>query len=169
MIFGVLGTNSLKTMKIKILSITSKKNTIFDDVFFQYQKRLPTHIILEHTKIAMVKRKKNKSIKAAITEEEEALLKHVNSLDAFIVLDETGKQLNSNQCASSMNDWMLNGQNPVFAIGGPDGFSKAIKDKASTILSLSMMTLPHAMVPVMLSEQLYRSWTILDGQPYHRN
>ena len=97
------------------------------------------------------------------------MLKHVNSLDAFIVLDETGKQLNSNQFASSMNDWMLNGQNPVFAIGGPDGFSKAIKDKASTILSLSMMTLPHAMVPVMLSEQLYRSWTILDGQPYHRN
>ena len=156
-------------MQIKILSVTSKKNTLFDDLFFQYKKRLPGHINLDHIKIPMVKRSKTKPIKTAVLEEGEALLKHVNINDLLIVLDEKGKQLSSIRFSTWMEDWLLNGQNPVFAIGGPDGFSQAIKDRASTILSLSIMTLPHAMVPVLMAEQIYRSWTILEGQPYHRN
>ena len=55
-------------MQIKILSVTSKKNTLFDDLFFQYKKRLPRHIQLDHIKIPMVKRSKTKPVKAAVLE-----------------------------------------------------------------------------------------------------
>jgi 23S rRNA (pseudouridine1915-N3)-methyltransferase len=64
--------------------------------------------------------------------------------------------------------WMQDGSHPVFAIGGADGHSEAVREKAAKLISLSALTLPHMLVRVVLAEQLYRAWTILAHHPYHR-
>jgi len=63
---------------------------------------------------------------------------------------------------------MRDASHPVLAIGGADGLSQAVKDKAAKLVSLSALTLPHGLVRVLLAEQIYRAWTIVSGHPYHR-
>ena len=64
--------------------------------------------------------------------------------------------------------WMRDGTHPVFAIGGADGHGEAVREKASKLLALSALTLPHGLVRVILAEQVYRAWSILANHPYHR-
>ena len=64
--------------------------------------------------------------------------------------------------------WRADGETPVFVIGGPDGLAPEVKARANLTIRLSSMTLPHAFARVMLSEQIYRAWSILAGHPYHR-
>jgi len=65
-------------------------------------------------------------------------------------------------------DWMRDGTHPAFVIGGADGLDAAVKERADKLISLSALTLPHALVRVLLAEQLYRAWSILARHPYHR-
>ena len=156
-------------MKIQIYAIASRSTDWFEKNFSMYQKRLPTHINLRLTTIPLAYRNKNSPIKAAVKKEGELLLKRINTKDTLIVMDENGKTLSTKDFSNWMDQWMLNSINPILAIGGPDGFSNAMHQRANNHLSLSKMTLPHALVPVILAEQIYRAWTILDGQPYHRS
>ena len=64
--------------------------------------------------------------------------------------------------------WRADGEPPVFVLGGPDGLAPEVKARANLTIRLSSMTLPHAFARVMLSEQIYRAWSILAGHPYHR-
>jgi 23S rRNA (pseudouridine1915-N3)-methyltransferase len=68
-----------------------------------------------------------------------------------------------------LSGWMRDGTHPAFAIGGADGLSEAVKARADKLVSLSALTLPHALVRVLLAEQLYRAWSILAKHPYHRD
>ena len=156
-------------MKIQIYAIASKSTDLFEKNFLMYQNRLPTHINLTLTTIPLAYRNKNSPIKAAVKKEGELLLKRISSKDTLIVMDENGKMLSTKDFSDWMDQWMLNSINPILAIGGPDGFSDAVHQRANKHLSLSKMTLPHALVPVILAEQIYRAWTILNGQPYHRS
>jgi 23S rRNA (pseudouridine1915-N3)-methyltransferase len=67
-----------------------------------------------------------------------------------------------------LSEWMRDAVHPVFAIGGADGLSAAVKERCDKLVSLSALTLPHALVRVVLAEQLYRAWSILARHPYHR-
>jgi 23S rRNA (pseudouridine1915-N3)-methyltransferase len=156
-------------MKIQIYAIASKSTDLFEKNFLMYQNRLPTHINLTLTTIPLAYRNKNSPIKAAVKKEGELLLKRISSKDTLIVMDENGKMLSTKDFSDWMDEWMLNSTNPILAIGGPDGLSNAVHQRANKHISLSKMTLPHALVPVILAEQIYRAWTILDGKPYHRN
>ena len=155
-------------MKIIIISIASK-NTNFDILISDYKKRLPPHIKIEHLKIPIVKRSKTKSMKDTIQAEGQRLLKMINNHDILIALDEKGDMFSTKELANSMNHWLQDAVNPIFAIGGPDGFSEEVLDRANLQWSLSKLTLPHAMVPVIMIEQIYRSWSMLNNQPYHRS
>ena len=156
-------------MKIQIYAIASKSIDWFEQSFSMYQKRLPAHINLRLTTIPLAYRNKNSSIEEAVKKEGELLLTHINSQDTLIVMDESGETLSTKDFSYWMDQWFLNSINPILVIGGPDGLSKAVHHRANKRLSLSKMTLPHALVPVILAEQIYRAWTILDGQPYHRS
>lgn len=83
-------------------------------------------------------------------------------------LDEKGHQLSTAGLASKWRAWQANGQDVAFIIGGPDGFDPAIRQGSNELVALSELTLPHAMVRVLLVEQLYRAWSILNNHPYHR-
>lgn len=86
----------------------------------------------------------------------------------LIALDERGKDLSTQALANQLAQWRQDGGDVAFLIGGADGLDQSLKQKADAILRLSSLTLPHAMARVLLTEQLYRAWTILQGHPYHR-
>ena len=95
---------------------------------------------------------------------EEALPK-----DAWVVvLDERGATLTTSELSKRFERWKDMGKDIVFVIGGPDGIDEALKAKAHDTIRLSSMTWPHAMVRVMLLEQLYRVFSLQTGHPYHR-
>ena len=83
-------------------------------------------------------------------------------------LDEKGKRLSTVALSERWLDWQAQAQNVALIIGGPDGFDPVIRQGGHDLISLSDLTLPHAMVRVLLVEQLYRAWSILTNHPYHR-
>jgi 23S rRNA (pseudouridine1915-N3)-methyltransferase len=84
------------------------------------------------------------------------------------VLDVTGKQLSTETFADMVQDWQQQSRDIAIIIGGPDGVSGELLTAASQRLSLSRLTFPHPLVRVILLEQLYRAWSILNNHPYHR-
>ena len=85
-----------------------------------------------------------------------------------IVLDERGRDLTSVALSAMLAGWQADGDDVAFVIGGPDGLDPALKAEATATLRLSSLTLPHALARVVLAEQLYRAWSILQRHPYHR-
>jgi len=85
-----------------------------------------------------------------------------------IALDERGQDISTQDLANHLAKWRQAGINIAFIIGGADGLDLKLKSQANALWKLSSLTLPHAFVRVLLSEQLYRAWTILQGHPYHR-
>ena len=134
-----------------------KANSPFKPAFDIYAKRLQNQI-----SITELEAKNSKA-------EHELLSSKINNKEPLIVLDETGKFLSSLELASNIEN--LQQQKPgkfQFIIGGADGLSKPIRDQADLLLSFGKMTWPHMMVRVMLIEQIYRTISILNNHPYHR-
>ncbi len=100
-------------------------------------------------------------------DEEKRFLERVGD-DAVIALDEHGKALTTAQLAQWLSQRIQDGRNLSFLIGGPDGLGPEILKKAAWRWSLSALTFPHAMVRVILAEQLYRAHSVLHNHPYHR-
>lgn len=86
-----------------------------------------------------------------------------------VVLDERGTRMDTMQLAERLRAWLGEGRDVAFYIGGPDGLDAAFAASADERLRLSDLTLPHAMVRVLLVEALYRAWTVVQGHPYHRS
>ena len=85
-----------------------------------------------------------------------------------VVLDERGTNLTTKALADRLKGWQLGGDDVALVIGGPDGLDPAFRQAAHERIRLSDLTLPHAMVRVLLIEQLYRAWSVNAGHPYHR-
>jgi len=103
----------------------------------------------------------------AKADEEKRLLALLGD-DYLVALDEHGKSLTTLQLARWLAERQQDGRNLTFVIGGPDGHGPAILARASLRWSLSALTFPHAMVRVILAEQLYRAHSVLQNHPYHR-
>lgn len=86
----------------------------------------------------------------------------------MVALDERGADWTTGKLAQALGRWRDDGLHPAFVIGGPDGLDPALKKAAHAQLRLSSMTLPHALARVLLAEQLYRAWSMLNNHPYHR-
>jgi len=86
----------------------------------------------------------------------------------IIALDERGKDQTTQQLSKQLANWRQDGLDMTFLIGGADGLDPSLKESAHAMWRLSSLTLPHAMARLILIEQLYRAWTILQGHPYHR-
>jgi len=86
----------------------------------------------------------------------------------IVVLDERGTNLTTKALAQRLKGWQLESDDVALVIGGPDGLDPEFKASAHERIRLSDLTLPHAMVRVLLIEQLYRAWSVNAGHPYHR-
>lgn len=100
--------------------------------------------------------------------ERDALLKHVKAGDLLVALDERGAELTTMQLAENAKRWIGGGRTVVLTVGGADGLHPDVKARASQLLALSRLTLPHRLAQTLLLEQLYRAHTILRGEKYHR-
>ncbi len=154
-------------MKIRLIAVGQRPPEWVTDGFSDYARRLPREMPLELVEVAPAARRN--APKARIRElEAQRLLGHVGSRDWVVALDEGGKAWSTLQLAKKLDDWRMQGRDVAFLVGGADGLDPSCLGRADEVLSLSAMTLPHALVRVVLAEQLYRAWTILSGHPYHR-
>jgi len=131
-------------------------------------RRLPPEINVHLVLQPLIKRGKNADIQRIVRDESRKLLTAVPKNTQLIVLDVTGKQLSTETFADMVQDWQQQSRDIAIIIGGPDGVSGELLTAASQRLSLSRLTFPHPLVRVILLEQLYRAWSILNNHPYHR-
>ena len=154
-------------MKLHIVALGHKMPAWVQTGVEEYVKRMPPEARIELIELKPEERS-GKTI-ARVLELEAARIEAAVPRDAIrIVLDERGKLLSTLQLAQAMQNWMDNGNSPCFMIGSADGLSPGVKRSAQQTFSFSGCTLPHGLVRVLLAEQLYRAWSLLNRHPYHR-
>jgi len=156
-------------MRFTVLAVGGKMPAWVNQGVAQYQKRLPRELQLEWRDIPLARRGKDSKAEQLCAREGEQLIKSIPRGDRVIALDVEGKSLATPQLAQRLRDWQMSGDNISLLIGGPDGLSPQCLQRADERWSLSDLTLPHPLVRVLLSEQLYRAWTITVNHPYHRD
>lgn len=146
-------------MKIKIISITKKEDSFIREGLQVYLKRLKHYSPVEEIIIKTPKEKEK---------EPELLLQKFSKEDYVILLDEKGKQFSSVDFSKWISGKRDEGKKSLcFVIGGAYGFSDEIYERADEKISLSKLTLPHQLAKLLFTEQLYRAFTILNGEKYH--
>ena len=155
-------------MRVTILSVGHRMPAWIDEGFYEYAKRMPAQVRLELVELKPEERTASKPAARAREVEGERLLAAVPAGGTLLALDENGRSVSTKGLSVMLAEWMRDASHPVLAIGGADGLSQAVKDKAAKLVSLSALTLPHGLVRVLLAEQIYRAWTIVSGHPYHR-
>ena len=155
-------------MTIKLLAIGKTDSKELQKLIEDYQKRLGFYIKFEFEVIPDLKNSKNLTGEQQKQREGKLILGKLGPTDVLILLDESGKQMDSVSFSDYLQKHMNSGiKQLVFVIGGPYGFSSEIYEKAQGKLSLSKMTFSHQMVRLFVVEQLYRAFTILRNEPYH--
>ena len=142
-----------------------KRNTPEYELMTNYLKRVKWSV-----EIKEYEEKRALSGVALKNAEAELLLSNIPGKTKHVVLDEHGDTLSSREFAGKLRTWQNNGIETVaFFIGGANGHGQKVKENADLTLSFGRMTLPHFLMRVVLTEQIYRAQTILDGHPYHRD
>ena len=156
-------------MKIKLLAVGTKMPSWVTQGYNEYAKRLPREMTLELVELPLGVRGKNADVYRAIQKESDALLSHIDKADHVIALEVNGHNWATEKLAQNMERWQMDGLTVVLLVGGPDGLSDACRSRANQQWSLSALTLPHPIVRILLSEQIYRAWTVTQNHPYHRS
>lgn len=133
----------------------------------EYLKRMPREASVEVVEIKPDKRAAGKNSEV-VQEAEAKRILEIAGKDYLIALDERGQEVTTLQLADRMKNWLGNGRDVSLIVGGADGLHAELKAKADWLWSLSKLTLPHGMVRVVLAEQLYRAWSVINHHPYHR-
>lgn len=136
--------------------------------FHEYHQRLVGHVKLELIEIALPHRGKNADIQRLKEEEGHKMLTLLAPHTHIIALDERGQLWNTQQLAAQLQHWLNESLNVALLVGGPDGLPQSCLNKAHQQWSLSPLTFPHSFVRVVIAEQLYRAWSMLNNHPYHR-
>jgi 23S rRNA (pseudouridine1915-N3)-methyltransferase len=155
-------------MRVTILSVGHKMPAWIQEGFHEYARRMPPEVRVELVELKPEERGAGKNEARAKALEGERILEAVPGGGTLIALDERGRAVTTKGLSVLLGEWMRDASHPVFAIGGADGLDDSVKARAAKLVSLSALTLPHALVRVVLAEQLYRAWSILARHPYHR-
>ncbi len=134
----------------------------------EYARRMPPNLGLSLREINLEKRGKNADTRRLRAIESQALLAAMPARARVIALDVKGHGWSTGKLAKNLEQWLGDGRDVGFMIGGPDGISAEVLQQADNRWSLGPLTLPHPLVRVVLAEQLYRAWTITQNHPYHR-
>lgn len=143
---------------IKILCVGKIKESFFRSAIEEYKKRLSKYTKLEIIELA----------DSTIDKERDLLLKHINDKDYIITLEIEGNNLSSVELSKKIEDTLMINPNIVFIIGGSDGLHDDIKKLSNYKLSFSKMTFPHQLFRIILLEQIYRSFKIINNETYHK-
>lgn len=155
-------------MNIHLISVGTKMPSWVEHGYEEYAKRLPRECELVLKEIPAGKRGKNSDLERITKEEGERMLAALPNNSHIVTLDVIGKPWTTPQLAEALQRWLAGGQSVSLMIGGPEGLATSVKQTAKESWSLSPLTFPHPLVRIIVAEQLYRAWTILNNHPYHR-
>jgi 23S rRNA (pseudouridine1915-N3)-methyltransferase len=155
-------------MKLTIVAVGTRMPDWVEAGYNEYARRMPRECALELREIPLAQRGKNADIARAIARESEAMLASIPAQERVIALDVPGKPQTTESLAQALRQWQMEGGNTSLLVGGPDGLSADCLARANQRWSLSGLTMPHPLVRILLAEQLYRAWSLLNNHPYHR-
>ena len=155
-------------MKLNLLAVGTKMPAWVTDGYQEYAKRMPRECSLQLHEIIPAKRGKSGSPSQWMREEGERILAAIPDNHHVVALDVQGKSWDTEALAEQLKSWMADGRDVSLIVGGPDGITDECLKRANQRWSLSALTLPHPLVRIVLAEQLYRAWTVLQNHPYHR-
>ena len=155
-------------MRISIIAICEKLPAWVDAGFQDYAQRLKHILPMTVSDLHLGNRGKNADLKRALHDEGARMLAAIPKGAWVVALDGGGQQFSSEALAKQLERWRENARDLVFLIGGPEGLAAECLNSAQQKLSLGAMTLPHALVRIVLAEQLFRAHSIISNHPYHR-
>ncbi len=134
----------------------------------EFLRRFPPDMSVSFTEIAAGKRGKNADIKRILDKEGEQMLAAVDKGNRVVTLEVTGRPWDTPELAKQLDGWKMDGRDVSLLIGGPEGLAPACRAAAEQKWSLSPLTLPHPLVRIVVTESLYRAWSVTQNHPYHR-
>ena len=155
-------------MQLLVAAIGQRMPNWVSEGWNEYARRMPPGLALTLREINLEKRGKNADLRRLAAVESRALYEAMPVRARVVALDVRGHAWSTEKLAANLEQWMQEGRDVGFMIGGPDGIEADIMNRADDRWSLGPLTLPHPLVRVVLAEQLYRAWTITQNHPYHR-
>ena len=155
-------------MRLRLICVGQKMPDWVSAGYLDYARRMPPELSLELVEIAMAHRGKNPDIPRLMQRESDAILAATQSKDRVVALEVCGRPWSTEKLAAQLENWQQDGRDVNFLVGGPDGLADSCRQRADQQWSLSLLTLPHPLVRIVLAEQLYRAWSITRNHPYHR-
>jgi len=153
-------------MKVRVVAVGKDRSGLFAPAVEEYAKRLTRYARFELVEVPEAR--KHAGTARARDEEGEAVLARLDARERVVLLDERGQEPTSVELARRLERWLAGGKDVAFVLGGADGHGEAVRARADETLSLSRMTLAHRLARVVLLEQLYRAFTLVRGEPYHK-
>ena len=154
-------------MRLLIVAVGQRVPDWAQTAWEDYAKRFPFELKVE-LKAVKTEPRASKSLETLYAAERARIETAIPKGFRIVALDERGTSLSTMGLAGKLKDWQLSGDDVALVIGGPDGLDPAFRQAAHERIRLSDLTLPHAMVRVLLIEQLYRAWSVNANHPYHR-
>lgn len=154
-------------MRLLIVAVGQKVPDWAQTAWDDYAKRFPYELKVA-LKTVKTEPRGSKTVEQLYAAERKRIEEAIPKGTRIVALDERGTSLRTTALAERLKDWQLGGGDVALVIGGPDGLDPEFRQAAHERIRLSDLTLPHAMVRVLLIEQLYRAWSINANHPYHR-
>lgn len=154
-------------MRLTIVAVGQKVPDWAQTAYDDYAKRFPPELRVE-LKAVKTEPRASKTLDTLLAAERQRIEGVIPKGTRIVALDERGTAITTVALADKLKSWQREGDDVAIVIGGPDGLDPGFKQAAHERLRLSDLTLPHAMVRVLLIEQLYRAWSITVNHPYHR-
>ena len=149
---------------IRIICVGKLKEKYIKDALLEYQKRLS-----KYTKLELIELQDyDGDISTILKKESEQILKYINDKSYIITLEIEGQELDSVEFSKKIDNVLISNSDITFIIGGSYGLSDDVKNRSNYKLSFSKMTFPHQLFRVMLLEQIYRSYRIINNESYHK-
>jgi 23S rRNA (pseudouridine1915-N3)-methyltransferase len=155
-------------MKVRLIAVGTRLPKWVEQGVAEFQVRLPREWRFELVEIPVATRGDNPDIERLKRAEGDKMLRAVPAGAEIVAFDERGDALDTLAWAKALEGWQRHGRDVALLIGGPDGLAPECLTRAQRRWSLSKLTLPHALVRVVVLEQLYRAWSVTQGHPYHR-
>ncbi|MGH8161488.1 MAG: 23S rRNA (pseudouridine(1915)-N(3))-methyltransferase RlmH [Gammaproteobacteria bacterium] len=154
-------------MRVRLLTVSGRPPAWAEAAFREYAKRLPPALKFTAPRIPLA-RGHARDARRAMAGEGARLLAALTPEETVVALDERGESWTTTVLARRLKSWQMSRRDVAFLVGGPDGLAPACRERADLAWSLSALTLPHALVRVLVAEQLYRAVSLNAGHPYHR-
>ncbi len=154
-------------MELRLIAVGQRMPRWVEEGWREFARRMPVQLPLRLLEVPLGRRGRHRNIDAALAEEGARVLAAAGNA-RIVALDCRGHPLSTKELVARMEGWLQDGRDVALLVGGPDGLYRECLTRAEYRWCLSPLTLPHMLVRVIVAEQLYRAWTVLQNHPYHR-